>query len=58
LHLACGAQNTSHETLFNIAPLCILYWGNSLYLFKVVEDESGKPVGYESPFEIKKGINR
>jgi hypothetical protein len=28
------------------------YWGNSLYLFKVVEDETGKPAGYESPFKL------
>ena len=30
----------------------VVYWGNSLYLFKVVEDASslaGRPVGYESP---------
>ena len=29
------------------------YWGNSIYLVKVVEDETGKPVSYESPFVLK-----
>lgn len=32
------------------------HWGNSLYLFKVVEDAAGRPVGYESPFELKQKI--
>ncbi len=28
------------------------YLGNSIYLFKVAEDKTGKPIGYESPFEL------
>jgi hypothetical protein len=28
------------------------HFGNSIYLFKVTEDETGKPVDYESPFEL------
>ena len=34
------------------------YWGNSLYLFRVIEGKSGRPVGYESSFKIKKGMNQ
>ena len=35
-----------------MASCTFRYWGNSLYLFKVIEDETGKLVGYESPFEL------
>ena len=36
-----------------MASCTFRYWGNSIYLFKVNEDETGKPVNYESPFVLK-----
>jgi len=36
-----------------MASCTFRYWGNSIYLFKVIEDETGKPIGYESPFKLK-----
>jgi len=36
-----------------MASCTFRYWGNSIYLFKVNEDETGKPVSCESPFELK-----
>lgn len=35
-----------------MAGLTFRYWGNSIYISRIIADKAGKPIGYESPFAL------
>ena len=34
-----------------MASMTFRYWGNTIDFFRVMHDESGAPIGYESPWD-------